>query len=151
MHFQLRSFVENSAKQVPIWMLRKCKSSQWYFDITCFLAATRQLCNGLFRPSVHPPVCLSVRHTYFTVFPSSYHPIIVRSYYQWPKWGPCKRWRSEVKVKVTEVMTPLSHFWTITPVWIYIWRSNDAQSLMLPRRGALLFFKLICQISRFHG
>ena len=55
------------------------------------------------------------------------------------------------KVKVIEVMTPLSHFRTTTPVWIHIWQWNDAQSLMLLRRGALLFFKVIRQISRSHG
>ena len=54
------------------------------------------------------------------------------------------------KVKVTEVMTPLSRFRTVTPVWIHIWRWNDAQSLMFLRRGALLFFKVIRQISRSH-
>ena len=43
------------------------------------------------------------------------------------------------KVKVTEVMTPFSRFRTITLVWIHIWRWNDAQSLMLLRRGALFF------------
>ena len=37
---------------------------------------------------------------------------------------------------------------TVTPVWIQIWWWNDAQSLMLLRRGALLFFKVICNISR---
>ena len=54
------------------------------------------------------------------------------------------------KVKVTEVITQLSRFRTITPVWIHIWW-NDAQSLMLLRRGALLFFKAIRQISRSYG
>ena len=43
------------------------------------------------------------------------------------------------KVKVTEVMTPFSRFRTVTPVWIHILRWNYAQSLMLLRRGALLF------------
>ena len=52
------------------------------------------------------------------------------------------------KVKVTEVKTQFSHFRTVTPVLIDIWGWNDAQSLMLLRRGALLFFKVICQISR---
>ena len=53
------------------------------------------------------------------------------------------------KVKVTEVMTPLGRFRTVPPVWIRIWRQwNDAHSLMLLRRGALLFFKVIRQISR---
>ena len=45
--------------------------------------------------------------------------------------------------KVTEVKTQLSCFRIVTPVWIYIWWWNDAQSLMLHRRGSLLFFKVI--------
>ena len=55
------------------------------------------------------------------------------------------------KVKVTEVTTQLNRFRTVIPVWILIWWWNDAYSLMLLRRGALLFFKVICQISRSHG
>ena len=54
------------------------------------------------------------------------------------------------KVKVMEVKTQFSRFRTVTPVWIYIWWWNYAQRLMLLRRGALLFFKVICQISRSH-
>ena len=65
-----------------------------------FLAATKQL-NEWFSPSVCLSVCLSVRpsvrHTLLTIFPSSYHHEIFRSYYQWQKWRPCKRSRSEVK------------------------------------------------------
>ena len=53
------------------------------------------------------------------------------------------------KVKVTEVTTQLNRFRNVTPVWIHIWW-NDAYSLMLLRRGALLFFKVIHQISRSH-
>ena len=37
------------------------------------------------------------------------------------------------------------------PVWIHISWWNDAQSLMLLRRGALLFFKVIRQISKSHS
>ena len=55
------------------------------------------------------------------------------------------------KVKVTEVTTQLNRFRTVTPVWIHIWWWNDAYSLMLLRRGALSFFKVIRQISRSHG
>ena len=55
------------------------------------------------------------------------------------------------KVKVTEVTTQLNRFWTLTQVWIHIWWWNDGYSLMLLRRGALLFFKVIRQISRSHG
>ena len=55
------------------------------------------------------------------------------------------------KVKVTEVTTQLNRFRTVTPVWNDIWWWNNAYSLMLLRRGALLFFKVIRQISRSHG
>ena len=81
--------------------------------------------------------CLSVRHTFFTMFPSSYH--------------DAKLQGQRSKVKVTEVNNQFSRFRTVTPVWIHIWWWNDAQSLMLLRRGALLFFKVICHLSRSHG
>ena len=61
--------------------------------------------------------------------------------------GQGQKW----KVKVTEVMTPFSRFRTVTPVWIHIWQWNDAQNLMLLRRGSPLFFKVIRQIARSHG
>ena len=51
-------------------------------------------------------------------------------------------------VKVT---TQLNRFRTVTPVWIHMWWWNDAYSLIMLRRGALLFFKVIRQISRSHG
>ena len=113
-----------------------------------FSAATKQLYEWS-SPSVRLSVCLSVCHTFLTMFPSSYHHEIFRSYYQWQKWRPCKRSRS--KVKVTEVNTQLNRFRTVTPVWIHIWWWNDAYSLMMLRRGALLFLKVIRQISRSHG
>ena len=55
------------------------------------------------------------------------------------------------KVKVPEVNTQLSRFRTLTPVWIHIWQWNHAHSWKQHRRGALLFFKVIRQISRSHG
>ena len=39
----------------------------------------------------------SLRFALFTLFPSSYHHEIFRSYHQWQKWCLCKRSRSEVK------------------------------------------------------
>ena len=65
-----------------------------------FLAATKQLYKWYFPsvcPSVRPSVCPSVCHTFFTMFPSSYHHEIFRSYYHGQKWCPCKKSRSEVK------------------------------------------------------
>ena len=46
---------------------------------------------------------------------------------------------------------PNFRFRTVTPVWINIWWWNGTYSLMLLRRGALLFFKVIHQIPRSHG
>ena len=47
------------------------------------------------RSTVRPSVCLFVCHTFFTMF--LYQHEILRSYYHWQKWCPCKRSRSEVK------------------------------------------------------
>ena len=55
------------------------------------------------------------------------------------------------KVKVTEVTTQLNRFRTVTPVCIHIWWWDDAYSLMFLMRGALLFFKVMCQIWRSGG
>ena len=57
------------------------------------------------RPSssMNRSVRLSVCHTVFAMFPSSYHHEIFRSYFQWQKWGPCKRSRSKSNFKVTRL------------------------------------------------
>ena len=100
--------------------------------------------------SVCPSVCLSVTPFWLC----SHHRIIMK----FP--GVITNGQSKVhakgqgqrlKGKVTEVTTQLNRFRTVTPVWIDIWWWNDAYSLMLLRRGALLFFKVIRQISRSHG
>ena len=104
--------------------------------------------NGIFCLSVHP----SVRHTFLTMFPSSYHyeisGVITRD--QGKVHAKGQGQRSKVKVKVTEVTTQLNRFRTVTPVWIHIWWWNNAYSLIMLRRGTLLFFKVIRQISRSH-
>ena len=43
--------------------------------------------------------------------------------------------------KKSLILTQIGHFRTVTPVWIYWWVWNDAQSLKWHRRGALLFYK----------
>ena len=122
--------------------------SVWKF---IFLAATKQLYEW-FSPSVCLSVCLSVRPSHLF----DYVPIIVSSWnfqelLPMTKVTSMQRSRSGSKVKVTEVNSQLSRFRTITPVWIQISWWNDAQSLMLLRRGALLFFNVIPQISRSHS
>ena len=113
-----------------------------------FLAVNKQLYEWFILS-----VRLSVRHTILTTV--CYHHCIIMKFS-----GLITNDRSDVhakgqgqrsKVKVTEVKTQLSHFRTVTPVWIHIWWWNDAQNLMLLRIGALLFFKVIHQISRSHG
>ena len=64
---------------------------QWSTIFSCDQAALWMV------QSVCPSVRPSVRHTFLTMFPSSNHHEIFRSYYQWQKWRPCKRSRSEVK------------------------------------------------------
>ena len=100
--------------------------------------------------SVCPSVCLSVTPFWLC----SHHRIIMKfsgiiTTYQGNVHAKGQGQRS--KVKVTEVATQLSRFRTVTPVWIHIWWWNDTYSLMLLRRGALLFLKVIRQVSRSHG
>ena len=93
---------------------------------------------------------MSACHTFFTMFPSSYHHefseviTIDRSDVH------AKGQGQKSKVRVRKVKTLFSRFRTVSPVWIHIWRWNDAQSLMWHRRGALLFFEVTRQISRSH-
>ena len=114
-----------------------------------FLAATKQLYKWYF-----PSVCLSVCPSVTPFWLCSHHRTIMKFS------GVITNDQSKVhakvqgqrsKVKVTEVTTQLNGFRTVTQVWIHIWWWNDAYSLMLLRRGALLFFKVIRQISRSHG
>ena len=116
--------------------------------------------NGIFRPSACPSVrlfvCPSVRLSVCLshLWLCSLHRIIMKFS------GVITNDQSKVhakgqgqksKVKVTEVTTQLNRFRTVTPVWIHIWWWNDAYSLMLLRRGALLFFNVIRQIIRSRG
>ena len=50
----------------------------------------------------------------------------------------------------TSILTQIGRFRTVTLVWIHQWLQNDAQNFEWHRRGALLFFKVIRQISRSH-
>ena len=102
------------------------------------------------RLSVCPSVCLSV-----TPFWLCYHHRIIMKFS-----GVITKDQGKVhangqgqrsKVKVTDVTTQLNSFRTVTPVWIHIWWQNDAYSLIMLRTGALLFFKVIRQISRSRG
>ena len=69
------------ALQLPVWSKSLYLGEEIY--LVQFLAATKQLYKWYF-PSVCLSICPSVRHTFLTMFPSSYHHETFRSYYQWP-------------------------------------------------------------------
>ena len=54
-------------------------------------------------------------------------------------------------LKKSSILTQIGRFQTVTPVWIHRWLWNVAQSLKQQRRDALLFSKVIHQITRSHG
>ena len=129
----------------------KSLETHWYLDRigVLFLAATKQLYEWYFLS-----VCLSVCPSVTPFWLCSHHRIIIKLS------GVITKDQGKVhakgqgqrsKVKVTEITTQLNRFRIVTPVWIHIWWWNDTYSLMLLRRDALLFFKVILQVSRSHG
>ena len=99
--------------------------------------------------SVHLSVCLSV-----TPFWLCFHHCIIMKFS-----GvitndkndiPAKGQGQRSKVKVTEVNTQLNRFRTVTPVWIHIWWRNGAYSLMMLRRGALVFLAATKQLYKWY-
>ena len=141
----------------PDWAFANCKSSlnspmatKWCTKLEVvqkrcpiiFSCDPSNSMTGSVCPSVCPSLCLSV-----TPFWLCSHHRIIMTFSK-----VITNDRSDVhakgqgqrsKVKVTEVKTHLRRFRTVTPVWIHIWWWNDVQSLMLRRRGALLFLKVI--------
>ena len=150
-HKQLSFFVNMSWRQMGFNLLTVLKTSK-IIIFSCDQAALQMVFSV--RLSVCPSVRPSVRPSVTPFWLCSPHRIIMKFS------GVIANDQSKVhtkgqgqrsKVKVTEVTTQLNRFRTVTPVWILIWWWNDAYSLMLLRRGALLFFKVIRQISRSHG
>ena len=124
-------YESKAAEGLSAFQRRSC-FNEWYFLSVC--------------PSVRPSVCPSVTPFWLC----SHHRTIMKFS------GVITKDQGKVhakgqgqrsKVKVTDVTTQLNRFRTVTPVWIHIWWWNDAYSLMLLRRGALLFFEVIRQVS----
>ena len=124
-----------------IWHLHLWGES---LDPYTFLAATKQLYEW-FCPSVCPSVTPFWLCSYQRII-MKFSGVITNDISDVHAKGQGQR----SKVKVTEVTTQVYCFRTVTPVWIHIWWWNDAYSLMILRRGALLFLKDIRQISRSH-
>ena len=68
-----------------------------------------------------------------------------------PVWIQWWLWNDKTRDKKSLIFTRIVRFRTVTLVWIYWWLSNDAQSLKQHRRGVVMFFKVIHQMSRSHG
>ena len=131
----------------PIWRrqklpyMKKTRKKKQVCGAACFMAAEIKFSEDV-RPSV-TPFWLCSHHRIIMKFSG----VITNDQSKVHAKGQGQR----SKVKVTEVTTQLNRFRTVTPVWIHVWWWNYAYSLMLLRRGALLFFKVIRQISRSHG
>ena len=54
------------------------------------------------------------------------------------------------RAEKSTILNWIERFWIVALVQIHRWLWNNAQSLKWHRRGALLFFEVICQISRSH-
>ena len=119
-----------------VWVLQSSQNSIF----SCNQAALWMVQS--IRLFVSPSACLSHLFHYVANIYSSWN---------FQELLPMTEVMSIQKVKVAEVKTPFIPFRAVTPVWIHIWWWNDAQSLMLLRRGALLLFKVIHQISRSRG
>ena len=50
--------------------------------------------------------------------------------------------------KQSSILAEIGRFRTVTPVWIHSWLRNYAQILKFRRKCALLFSKVMCQMSR---
>ena len=139
-------------QRIIAWSLRQSCPISGSFGHPSFFSCDQAALQTVF--SVRLSVCLSVRLSVTPFWLCSHHRIIMKFsgvITNDQRKVHAKGQGQRSKVKVTEVTTPLNRFRTVTPVWIHIWWWNYACSLMLLRRGALLFLKVICQISRSHG
>ena len=109
-----------------------------------FLAATKQL-NEWYFLSVCPSVTAFWLCSHYRII-IKFSGVITRDQGKVHAKGQSQR----SKFKVTEVTTQLNRFRTVTPVWIHIWWWNDRYSLMLLRRGALLFLAATKQLYEWY-
>ena len=58
------------------------------------------------------------------------------------------KWQGHIEQKNLGILTQICGFWNVTPVWFHQWLRNETQSLKYWKKGALLFFNVIHQISR---
>ena len=88
--FQVMAWCQTGPKPLPEPIINTKERNFCEIEIevpTSFFSCDQAALQMVFsvRPSVRLSVCPSVCHTFLTMFPSSYHHEIFRSYYQWPK------------------------------------------------------------------
>ena len=88
-------FIPSCYKKTHTWIKSSIPMSLSPWIAYCFFSCDQAAL--WMAQSVRLSVCLSVCDTFFTMFPSLYHHGNFWSYYQWQKWCPWKRSRSEVK------------------------------------------------------
>ena len=130
------------------WHFYRYNLQIYYFEATCKFWKHHILFFIISCDQAALQIVFSVCPLSHLFFPSSYHDEILGVITNDQSKVHAKGQGQRSKVKVT---TQLNHFRTVTQVWIHIWWWNDSYSLMLFRRGALLFFKVIRQISRSCG
>ena len=100
-------------------------------------------------PSVRPSVCLSLLFHHVSIIVSSWN---FQELLPWSKVMSMQKVKVRAQRSRSQRSTPnLAVSGLLTPVWIHIWQWNHAHSWKQHRRGAVLFFKVIRQISRSHG
>ena len=105
--------------------------------------------NDSVHPSVRPSVCPSVCPSHLFHYVPTRHHITMKfsGLFTYDRSNVhSKELGQRSKVKVTEVKTQFSRFQTLTPVQIHIWWWNDAESLVLLRRGPII---VQCHLSNF--
>ena len=103
-------------------------------------------------PPVRPSVCRPnrVSSVFSTILARSISNLHILST-NFRRCVTCQAFERNLKFEFLLKFFLFHDFWTVTPVWVHQWLQNDAQSLKQHRTGALLFFKVIHQISRSHG
>ena len=135
---------------IPITKIRRSRDRLIFMMGTHILV--RRYIHIKTAPGSVPSVCC---HTFFTMFLSSYHHEIFRltidksGVHAKPK-GQGQWSRSQ---RSKQIFGPVWVFRAVTPIWFCRWLRNDEQNLKghTCRRGALLFFKVICQMPMSHG
>ena len=92
-----------------------------------FLLRPSSFKNTSVRPSISLSVCLS--HHFFTMFLSTYHHEIFRSYYHWHKWCPSKRSRLQARGQGSRCQNTICPNLVVSRSWLQF-KFTDGYEMM---------------------